>query len=70
MFGDKRQTSLGSFLLGGLLGGVAGVLAAGRLRGRSPDGQEDGSGSDIGPFEDAPCHREWEARDAQETGAP
>ena len=63
MFDSRRQTSISSFLLGGLLGGLAGVLAAGGLR-RSPEDAEPEEG--LGGFEQAPCHQEWRLRQAQE----
>jgi hypothetical protein len=71
MFDRRRQKSVGSFLLGGLLGGVAGVLAAGRLRRAADGGPGSGSRDALGPFEEAPCHREWQhaevSREAQES---
>ncbi len=67
MFDRKRQTSLRSFLLGGLLGSVAGVLAAGGLR-RSRSAGEDGQQIDgVRAFEQAPCHMEWRAREQSES---
>ena len=63
MFDRRRQTSLRSFLLGGLLGSVAGVLAAGGLH-RSRNTGEDGEQIDgVRAFEQAPCHAEWRARE-------
>lgn len=65
MFDGRRQTSVRSFLLGGLLGGLAGVLAAGRLRSSSAEDGADRSRHGLGPFEEAPCHREWQALEAR-----
>ena len=63
MFDRRRQTSLRSFLLGGLLGSVAGVLAAGGLP-RSRNTGENGEQIDgVRAFEQAPCHAEWSARE-------
>lgn len=69
MFESRRQRSIGSFLLGGLLGGVAGVLAAGGLRRSREDAVEAGEAKDLGAFDQAPCHREWLARNAQDAGS-
>lgn len=67
MFDSRRQTSITSFLLGGLLGGVAGVLAAGGLRRSAEESEDADSGLGLGGFEQAPCHQEWLARRAQES---
>ena len=65
MFNGKRQTSLGSFLLGGLLGGVAGVLAAWRLKANLSGNGTTSIDRDTVPFEEAPCHQEWEEHNAE-----
>lgn len=57
-----------SFLLGGLLGGLAGAVAAGGLRRSRLEAEEIDEGGELGPFEAAPCHIDWRAR--QEEAAP
>jgi hypothetical protein len=60
MDGDEGRNRLKTFVLGGLVGASA-VLAAVRRR---PAGPEAKPQRGLAAFEDAPCYREQEERDA------
>jgi hypothetical protein len=65
MEGDRRRSSLRSFLLGGLVGGAAGVAAAGRMRMRRRAPRR-ATPAGLAAFEQAPCHDELVASERGE----
>ncbi|HEV3408466.1 MAG TPA: hypothetical protein VG079_07265, partial [Gaiellaceae bacterium] len=62
MDGERRRSSLRSFVLGGLVGGAAGLAAAGRMR-MARRARRRATPAGLAAFEQAPCHDELVARE-------
>jgi hypothetical protein len=69
MDGERRRTSLRSFVLGGLVGGAAGLAAAGRMRMRRRAPRRE-TPAGLAAFEQAPCYEELVATERGERRAP
>ena len=68
MDGERRRSSLRSFVLGGLVGGAAGLAAAGRMRMRRR-ARRRATPAGLAAFEQAPCYEELAASERAERPA-
>jgi len=69
MDGERRRSSLRSFVLGGLVGGAAGLAAAGRMR-MTRRTRRRATPAGLAAFEQAPCHEELVGRERSARRAP